>query len=79
MTDEKAKEAVEKKPFSRDFMLKLTARYMRKSIKFSIYKTVQRIKEFEGDGAKSMEILATLNDLHRMLDFVNQIIKGDSK
>ena len=41
------------KPFSIDYVLKTTARHMRKSIDISIRKTFERIEEFEKDSKKS--------------------------
>lgn len=54
------------KPFSMGYVLRTTAKHMRKSIDISIRKTYERIKEFEGDQAKSQEIFKTLAQLHAM-------------
>lgn len=48
------------------YVLRTTAKHMRKSIDISIRKTYERIKEFEGDQAKSQEIFKTLAQLHAM-------------
>lgn len=54
------------KPFSMGYVLRTTAKHMRKSIDISIRKTYERIQEFEGDQAKSQEIFKTLAQLHAM-------------
>ena len=54
------------KPFSIGFVLRTTAKHMRKSIDISIRKTADRIREFEGDVVKSKEIFQTLSTLHSM-------------
>ena len=54
------------KPFSIGFVLRTTAKHMRKSIDISIRKTADRIREFEGDAVKSKEIFQTLSTLHSM-------------
>ena len=48
------------------YVLRTTAKHMRKSIDISIRKTYERIKEFEGDQVKSQEIFKTLAQLHAM-------------
>lgn len=52
------------KPFSSEFVLKTTAKNMRKSVDLSIQKTFDRIPEFAGDQEKSSEIFKTLTMLH---------------
>ena len=54
------------KPFSMGYVLRTTAKHMRKSIDISIRKTFERIKEFEGDQVKSQEVFQTLAQLHAM-------------
>ena len=54
------------KPFSMGYVLRTTAKHMRKSIDISIRKTFERIKEFEGDQVKSQEVFKTLAQLHAM-------------
>lgn len=54
------------KPFSMGYVLRATAKHMRKSIDISIRKTFERIKEFEGDQQKSQEVFETLSKLHMM-------------
>ena len=54
------------KPFSRGYVLRTTAKHMRKSIDISIRKTFERISEFDSNGPKSQEIFETLSFLHIM-------------
>jgi len=63
-------------PFSMSYVLKATAKNMRRSINISIYKTFDRVEEFADDREKSEEVLKTLSVLHTMRkqldDFQNQ-------
>ena len=54
------------KPFSQGYVLRTTAKHMRKSIDISIRKTFDRIKEFDGNQKKSQEVFLTLAVLHTM-------------
>jgi len=54
------------KPFSTGYVLKTTAKHMRKSIDISIRKTFERIKEFDADTEKAKEVFVTLSILHQM-------------
>jgi len=54
------------KPFSMGYVLRTTAKHMRKSIDISIRKTFERIGEFEGNQEKSTEVFQTLSYLHTM-------------
>jgi len=54
------------KPFSQGYVLRTTAKHMRKSIDISIRKTFERVKEFEGNQEKSTEVFMTLANLHAM-------------
>ena len=56
----------EQKPFSMGYVLRTTAKHMRKSIDISIRKTFERVKEFEGNQEKSTEVFNTLSQLHAM-------------
>lgn len=56
----------QQKPFSQGYVLRTTAKHMRKSIDISIRKTFERIKEFEGNQEKSQEVFNTLAHLHTM-------------
>ena len=54
------------KPFNMSYVLRATARHMRKSIDISIRKTNDRWPEFAGDEVKSKEVMKTLMVLHDM-------------
>jgi hypothetical protein len=54
------------KPFSQGYVLRTTAKHMRKSVDISIRKTFERISEFDGDQEKSKEIFSTLSTLHSL-------------
>jgi hypothetical protein len=54
------------RPFSTGYVLRTTAKHMRKSIDISIRKTFERISEFAGDQTKSQEVFQTLSILHTM-------------
>jgi hypothetical protein len=54
------------KPFSMGYVLRTTAKHMRKSIDISIRKTFERVPEFAEDQAKSQEVFQTLSFLHTM-------------
>jgi hypothetical protein len=56
----------EDKPFSQGYVLRTTAKHMRKSVDISIRKTFARIAEFAGDQEKSKEVFGTLAMLHTM-------------
>lgn len=48
------------------YVLRATAKHMRKSIDISIRKTFERVGEFEPDSVKARECFATLSYLHSM-------------
>jgi len=54
------------KPFSKGYVLRTTAKHMRKSIDISIRKTFERVEEFADDKEKSSEVFETLSHLHNM-------------
>jgi hypothetical protein len=54
------------KPFSMGYVLRTTAKHMRKSIDISIRKTFERVSEFADDPKKSQEVFKTLAFLHTM-------------
>jgi hypothetical protein len=54
------------KPFSIGFVLRTTAKHIRKSIEISITKTFERLAEFADDREKSEEIFMTLSLLHQL-------------
>lgn len=53
------------KPFSKAFVLKTTARHMRRSIDISIRKSFERLPEFKDNPEKVKEVMETLDVLHR--------------
>ena len=54
------------RPFSMGYVMRTTAKHMRKSIDISIRKTFDRVSEFANDPKKSREIFETLSHLHTM-------------
>lgn len=48
------------------YVLRTTAKHMRKSVDISIRKTFERIPEFEGNQDKSQEVFHTLSHLHAL-------------
>ena len=54
------------KPFSMGYVLRITAKHMRKNIDISIRKTFERVGEFADNREKSEEIFMTLSYLHQM-------------
>ena len=59
-------ESEAQRPFSIGYVLRTTAKHMRKSIDISIRKTFDRIAEFDGNKEKSEEVFKTLAQLHEM-------------
>ena len=66
------------KPFSMGYVLRTTAKHMRKSIDISIRKTFERISEFDGDQPKSKEVFETLSFLHTMRKQLDDFQKQNS-
>jgi hypothetical protein len=54
------------KPFSRNYVLRTTAKHMRKSVDISIQKTLARTTDFVDDPVKSLEVFDTLSKLNAM-------------
>ncbi len=54
------------KPFNMSYVLRTTAKHMRKSIDISIRKTFERVSEFSENQEKSQEVFKTLAFLHTM-------------
>jgi hypothetical protein len=54
------------KPFSMGYVLRTTAKHMRKSVDISIRKTFERMPEFAENQEKSTEVFETLAQLHSM-------------
>ena len=67
----------QEKPFSVGYVLRTTARHMRKSIDISIRKTFERIKDFEGDQEKSQEVFTALAQLHAMRNQLDAFQKAN--
>jgi hypothetical protein len=61
--------------FDKAFVMNATGRRMIYAIDFSINKTVRKIKQFEHDPDKSLEILLTLSELQELKAFAESIIK----
>jgi hypothetical protein len=59
-------EEIKAKPFSMGYVLRTTAKHMRKSIDISIRKTFERVPEFSESPEKSDEVFRTLSYLHTM-------------
>lgn len=53
-------------PFTKGYVLRTTAKHMRRSVDISIQKTFDRAKEFENDPEKSNECFQALSMLHQM-------------
>lgn len=54
------------KPFSMSYVLRTTAKHMKRDIDLSIRKTFDRVAEFADDPVKSKEVFETLSTLHSM-------------
>jgi len=68
-----------KSRFTKDYVLRLTAKHMRRSIDLSIGKTFDRIEEFASDSDASREIFETLSHLHalrRQIDEYQKLHSG---
>ena len=61
-----SEELIIAKPFSMGYVLRTTAKHMRKSIDISIRKTFERVAEFGDEPQKSREVFETLSFLHNM-------------
>jgi len=67
------------KPFSMGYVLRTTAKHMRKSIDISIRKTFERVKDFEGNQPKSQEVFNTLAHLHSMRKQLDDFQKANQE
>jgi hypothetical protein len=72
-------ETTEAFPFTKGYVLRTTAKHMRKSIDISIRKTFERIKEFDNNPEKSREVLETLSILHNMRAQLDAFQKAHSE
>jgi hypothetical protein len=61
------------KPFSQEYVLKTTAKHMKKSIEISIKKTMDRMSEFHDNHEKSNEVFRTLTILQAIKKQVENI------
>jgi hypothetical protein len=63
-------------PFTIGYVVSTTTKNMLRSIDLSISKASARLPEFAGDQAKTMEVVQTLDVLHRMrrmhVEFIEQ-------
>jgi hypothetical protein len=66
------------KPFSKGYVLRTTAKHMRKSIDISIRKTFERVPEFVEQPSKSTEVFETLSFLHNMRKQLDDFQKAHS-
>jgi hypothetical protein len=57
---------MDQRPFNMGYVLRTTAKHMRKSIDISIRKTFERVPEFVSNQEKSQEVFKTLAFLHTM-------------
>lgn len=57
---------IKQKPFSVGYVLRTTAKHMRRSVDISIRKTFDRAREFENNPEKSNECFKALSHLHQM-------------
>lgn len=66
------------RPFSQGYVLRTTAKHMRKSIDISIRKTFERVAEFADDRNKSQEVFQTLSFLHTLRKQLDDFQKENS-
>ena len=66
---------MEDKPFSKSHVLKVTSLHMKKALDRSIRKTFDRLKDREDKG---MEIMETLDVLHRMRGMLEDFEKHNA-
>ena len=69
----------DEKPFSMGYVMRTTAKHMRKSIDISIRKTFDRVGEFANDPAKSDEVFKTLAHLHGLRSLLDDFQKSNSE
>ena len=70
---------MDNKPFSIGYVLRTTAKHMRKSIDISIRKTFERLPEFTGDPVKSVEVFRALGHLHTMRKNLDDFQKANTE
>lgn len=59
-------------PFSKGYVLRATKKHMLRSIDISVSKSFERLKEFEGNSEKGIEIMETLSVLNTMKKLVEE-------
>jgi hypothetical protein len=62
-----------KKPFTKEFVLRTTLQNMRNMIDLSMRKTVARLEDFKDDNAMKVEVLSTLASLDQLHKNVQSI------
>jgi hypothetical protein len=62
-------------PFDKSYVLRITAKHMRRVIDKSIRITFKRLPEFAADPVKSKEVFETLGFLHRMRNDLDEFQK----
>ena len=62
-----------------DYVIRETLRHMQDCVGISTQKTLARMKEFEGDGKKAVEVLNTLASLHRIHNLIEDIKTNNSE
>lgn len=67
------------KPFSMAYVLRTTAKHMRKNIDVSIRKTFERLPEFASDQEASQEVFKTLAILHKMRQDLDEFQLANSQ
>lgn len=67
------------RPFTREHVLGITIRHMRKNVNFSIKKTLDRVSEFADDTEKSGEVFKTLIVLYQMRKTLNELQIDNTK
>lgn len=67
------------KPFTKAYVLKVTAKHMRVSLDISIRKTTERIPEFDNNPEAAKELLETLSVLHQMRKQLDEFQAANSE
>ena len=67
------------KPFSIEYVLRKTVKYIRRSIEFSIEKTMARMPEFANDSQKADEVFRTLTLLQGLKSAIDTFESNNRK
>lgn len=59
--------------FDKNYVMRVTLEHMKKRVDVSINKTFDRVKEFESDSGKSLEVFETLSELHTLRRSLEEI------